>query len=345
MQAYDSIVLDLLRPGYETVYAAQDDSGARGAVIALTAAGVPWMPPSGTIAMIEVRKPDGTECIYDTLEDEQTPAYAISGNSVTIIWAAQALTAPGTALAALRFYNAAGERLTSFTFRLVIPPGACPDSDLTSSTYYNILSQQIAGVLGAATHPPQIDPTTKNWLTWDQTQNAYIDSGYSSLGTQGPSEIPTTTVRYQSGSSPTTPPTGTWQTSPPAVSAGNYLWTRVVLTYSSGTTATYYSVARQGENGGGTQMTTYTGKTVATTEWVPDAENGGSATYPDFPYYAKVDCPGVTVDDFAEVVLSPDDALSGNYAPICLTKTDYVKIWAAAVPATTLTIPTIATWR
>ena len=345
MQAYDSIVLDLLRPGYETVYAAQDDSGARGAITALTVGGVPWTPPAGTIAMIEVRKPDGTECVYDTLEDESTPAYTISGSSITVIWAAQALTAPGTALAALRFYNAAGERLTSFTFRLVIPPGACPDSDLTSSTYYNILSQQIAGVLGAATHPPQIDPTTKNWLTWDQTQNDYTDSGYSSLGTQGPPEIPTTTVRYQSGSSPTTPPTGTWLTSPPAVSAGNYLWTRVVLTYSSGTIATCYSVARQGENGGGTQLTTYTGKTVATSAWVDETANNGTATYPDFPYHADVSCSGVTVDDFVNVVFSPDDALDGSYAPVCASGTNAVRIWAASVPSASLTIPVIATWR
>lgn len=345
MQALNSIFLDLMRPGYETVYAAQDDSLTRGVVIALLKDGVPWTPPAGTIAMIEVRKPDGTECVYDTLEDEETSAYTISGSTITILWAAQALAAPGTALAAVRFYNAAGERLTSFTFRLIIPPGACPDGGITSSTYYNILSQQIAGVLGAATHPPQIDPSTKNWLTWDQTQNDYTDSGYSSKGEQGPPEIPTTTITYQAGTSPTTPPTGTWLSSPPAVAAGGYLWTRVVLHYSSGPDATYYGVSYQGQNGAGTLLTTYTGKTVSTSDWVDETAGGGTATYADYPYHADITCSGVTVNDFVNVVFAPDDAQSGNYAPVCASLAGAVRIYAAAIPAAELAISVIATWR
>lgn len=345
MQAIAFITLDLLRPGYETVYAAQDDSLSRGVEISLLQNSEPWTPPAGTIAMIEVRKPDGTECVYDTLEDNETAAYTISGSTITILWAAQALTAPGTALAAVRFYNADGERLTSYTFRLVIPAGACPDSGITSSTYYNILTQQIAGVLGATTHPPQIDPTTKNWMLWDQTQNDYVVSEYSSRGTQGPPEIPTTTVAYQAGSSPTTPPSGTWESSPPAVAAGGYLWTRVMLHYSSGTDATYYGVSYQGQNGGGTLLTTYTGKSVATTDWVDETSGGGAAAYPDFPLHADISCSGVTTNDFVNVVFAPDAALSGNFAPVCASLTGAVRIYAAAVPDAALAIPVIATWR
>lgn len=338
MQILSHLTLDLTRPNYETVYAAQEDSSSRGAVIALTAAGVPWTPPAGTIAVIEVRKPDGTECVYDTLEDGETRAYTIDGSTITVLWAAQALAVPGDALAAVRFYNADEERLTSFGFRLRIPAGACPDSGITSSDYYSILTQQIAGVLGAATHPPLIDPTSRNWLLWDQTQNAYIDSGYSSRGTQGPPEIPTTTVRYQAGTSPTTPPTGTWESSPPAVAAGAYLWTRVQLVYSSGTTATYYSVARQGQNGSGTQITTYTSLSVPVSAWT----SGGIT---DYPYQADVTCSGVSVSDFAIVTLAASDAASGRYAPVCETLTDAVRIYAVSVPDAALTIPTIAVWR
>lgn len=69
-------------------------------------------------------------------------------------------------------------------------------------------------------------------------------------GEQGDSvSITSTTTRYQSGTSPSTAPTGTWQTSPPTVSAGNYLWTRVIVNYSDGTSTTSYSVARQGKDG------------------------------------------------------------------------------------------------
>lgn len=55
-------------------------------------------------------------------------------------------------------------------------------------------------------------------------------------------------VKYQAGTSYNTPPSGTWSDSPPNVNAGNYLWTRVITTYSDNTSVTAYSVARQGHN-------------------------------------------------------------------------------------------------
>ena len=69
------------------------------------------------------------------------------------------------------------------------------------------------------------------------------------------------------------------------------------------------------------------------------------ATYTDFPYAAAIACAGVTADMFAEVVLSPTDALGGNYAPVCLTGAGTVTIYAAAVPSAALTIPTIHAGR
>ena len=58
-----------------------------------------------------------------------------------------------------------------------------------------------------------------------------------------------TSVTYQAGTSPTTAPTGTWGSSVPTVAAGQYLWTKTVVTYSDGKSTTAYSVARQGANG------------------------------------------------------------------------------------------------
>lgn len=43
-----------------------------------------------------------------------------------------------------------------------------------------------------------------------------------------------TSVTYQVGSSGTTVPTGSWVASPPSTSAGQYLWTKTVVTYSDG---------------------------------------------------------------------------------------------------------------
>ena len=61
--------------------------------------------------------------------------------------------------------------------------------------------------------------------------------------------VKSTAVTYQVSSSGTTAPIGTWSTSVPSVSAGQFLWTRTIITYSNNTTSTLYSVGRNGTNG------------------------------------------------------------------------------------------------
>ena len=61
--------------------------------------------------------------------------------------------------------------------------------------------------------------------------------------------IKSTAVTYQASTSGTLIPTGTWQTSIPTVSAGQYLWTRTVITYTDDSKSTSYSVGRMGTNG------------------------------------------------------------------------------------------------
>lgn len=61
----------------------------------------------------------------------------------------------------------------------------------------------------------------------------------------------TTDVTYQVGISGTTPPTGTWNDNIPDTSAGQYLWTRTVTTYTDTSTSTSYSVSKMGETGRG----------------------------------------------------------------------------------------------
>lgn len=90
---------------------------------------------------------------------------------------------------------------------------------------------------------------TKKYL-WTYHKYTYGDGHTSnttpavtgSYGTQGATISKT---EYKEGTSPTTAPTGTWSTSVPSVSEGNYLWTRV--TYSDGNIS--YSVAKQGKTG------------------------------------------------------------------------------------------------
>lgn len=56
-------------------------------------------------------------------------------------------------------------------------------------------------------------------------------------------------VTYAVSASGTAAPTAGWQTAVPSVPQGQYLWTRIVVTYTDGTHTTTYSVARHGANG------------------------------------------------------------------------------------------------
>ena len=61
--------------------------------------------------------------------------------------------------------------------------------------------------------------------------------------------ISSQSVMYQTSSDGTEIPTGTWSTDIPSVSNGQYLWTRTIVTYSTGTSTTSYSVSYKGTNG------------------------------------------------------------------------------------------------
>ena len=69
-----------------------------------------------------------------------------------------------------------------------------------------------------------------------------------SNGTDGKGIVSSATT-YQAGTSGTTPPTGTWSASIPSVSENQYLWTKIVLTYSDNTNSTAYSVGKMGATG------------------------------------------------------------------------------------------------
>ena len=80
-------------------------------------------------------------------------------------------------------------------------------------------------------------------------------------------------------------------------------------------------------------------KTIATSAWASDT------TYADYPYRASVALPTITAVSFAEIVFSPADATSGNFAPVCDTYNGGVYLYAKAVPDAAITIPTIIVWR
>lgn len=74
----------------------------------------------------------------------------------------------------------------------------------------------------------------------------YGDKGQAGADGNG---IKSTAITYQASTSGTTIPTGTWITTIPTVPAGQYLWTRIIITYTNNSTSTSYSVGKMGING------------------------------------------------------------------------------------------------
>ncbi len=110
---------------------------------------------------------------------------------------------------------------------------------------------------------PVTNPVNKylwSYETITYTDGTSVDSDKRVIGTYGDTGkdgatgadgkgIKSTAVTYQASTSGTVIPTGTWQTSIPTVSAGQYLWTRTVITYTDDSKSTSYSVGRMGTNG------------------------------------------------------------------------------------------------
>ena len=138
--------------------------------------------------------------------------------------------------------------------------------------------QGAAGKNGVNGTTPHIDETTGNWFigTVDTKVHAQGPQGAQgkqgatgATGPQGPQGlqgatgakgdkgdtgaagkgISATDITYQVSSSGTVAPTSTWGSTVPATSAGQFLWTKIVITYTDKTTATFYSVSRNGSNG------------------------------------------------------------------------------------------------
>lgn len=61
--------------------------------------------------------------------------------------------------------------------------------------------------------------------------------------------VKTITTTYQAGTSGTTPPTGAWLPTPPAVAENQFLWTKIEISLDDGTKSTGYSVGKMGAQG------------------------------------------------------------------------------------------------
>ena len=113
-----------------------------------------------------------------------------------------------------------------------------------------------ANIAGNGGNSPTITFTTTSTITAsceatiavkidDTTINKKFSFSVAKQGSTGSAGkgIKSTTITYRAGSSGTTPPTGTWVSSPPkTTAAAPYMWTKTVITYTDNSTSTSYSV-------------------------------------------------------------------------------------------------------
>ena len=143
------LILDFQAPNVAVVaYAKQNDRATRKLICQLVDGGTPWVAGGNIYAAIRFLKPDGTGGFYDT-DDNGNTAIVFSGSQVTLTLAEQVLTVPGTVYLELNIYNSQSERLTTFAFVLNVEASVLSDATIISSNYYNILTQQIADILGS----------------------------------------------------------------------------------------------------------------------------------------------------------------------------------------------------
>lgn len=79
----------------------------------------------------------------------------------------------------------------------------------------------------------------------------------------------------------------------------------------------------------------FSGVSVAASAWARDS------TYAAYPYAASIACSGVTASYVPEVVFGAVEAASGNFAPVALSGSGTVKIYAATKPTAAITVQSI----
>lgn len=129
--------------------------------------------------------------------------------------------------------------------------------------------------IGTCTDFNQTDPTAVGAYVWAKSKG---DAGKG---------VKSTAVTYQVSSSGTIVPTGTWYSFVPSASAGQYLWTRTLTTYTDNTTSIAYSVGHMGTNGidgasgadGNSALTLITNYSYTQAEIDKYSANGYSGTW------------------------------------------------------------------
>ena len=102
----------------------------------------------------------------------------------------------------------------------------------------------------------------------------------------------------------------------------------------SGKKAADFAAASHGHSGYA-EVKIFSNVSVAASAWASDS------TYAAYPYAASITCSGVTASHVPEVVFGATEAASGNFAPVALSGSGTVKIYAATKPTAAITVQSI----
>lgn len=142
------ISIDLQQPGNAPmIHAVQGDEYSRKIEIELYSNGVSWNPPDDCEVTIRYGKPDGKGGIYAVLPDN-TVAYSIAGNAITVTLAPQMVTVPGLVEVQVSIIKDRKDRISTFSFAVDVE--ADPSKgELKSENYVNWKSYYIPQTTGA----------------------------------------------------------------------------------------------------------------------------------------------------------------------------------------------------
>lgn len=190
---------------------------------------------------------------------------------------------------------------------------------------------------GTATTPP----TTVGSYAWYQIKGATGETGAAS-------SITTQNVSYQTSSSGTVAPSGSWTTTIPTVTPGDFLWTRTQLAFNDGTTVTAYSVSRYGIDGSGAVSTVNgispdSGGNVALT--ATDISMSDNQSIQTHVTDAETDIAGLKTSILQSGMITINANGSNNYSLSGLTADHVVGNWGMFEDsACTTPIPENAPW-
>lgn len=167
----------------------------------------------------------------------------------------------GTNVRTFRCICNGDEKLSdSFTIAKLADGATGADGKGVSSTVTTYQASTSGTTAPTGTWSSTIPAVQAGQFLWTRTVINYTSGSPSTMysvskigadGTNGNAGngVSSTVITYQASTSGTTAPTGTWSSSIPSVPAGQYLWTRTVINYTSGSPSTIYSVGMIGKTG------------------------------------------------------------------------------------------------